>query len=280
MPAALVARLAQDRLGGAVQLRVLLLAQERRGGLLHQLLVAALERAVTGGDDDHVAVLVGQALGLHVPGAVQVALDEALAAPEGGDGLTNRRVVQLGDLCQGAGDLQAASAAAEGGLDGDGQAVLLGEGDDLVRAGDRVLGARDERGARALGDVPRGDLVAEVADGLRGRADPGEPGVQDGLGEFGVLGQEPVPGVDGVGARIGGGLQYLGDIQVARCRGVTAQGVRLVGHADVQRVPVRLGIDGDARDSRILAGAGDADSDFAAIGDEHLAHDDSLLETS
>ena len=191
-----VAGFLEDGLGGGVQLGVLRLGQERRGGLLDQLLVAALQRAVTGGDDDHVAVGVGQALGLHVPGLVEVALDEALAAAEGGDGLADGGVVQLGDLFEGAGDLQAASAAAEGGLDGDRQAVLLGEGDDLVGAGDRVGGAGDERGAGALGDVAGGDLVAEVADGLRGRADPGQAGVEDGLGEVGVLGEEAVAGVD------------------------------------------------------------------------------------
>ena len=61
----------------------LLLGEERRGRLLDQLLVPALQRAVAGRDDDHVAVRVGQALGLDVRGLVEIALDEALAAPEG-----------------------------------------------------------------------------------------------------------------------------------------------------------------------------------------------------
>ncbi len=254
--------------------------QEGRRGLLDQLLVAALERAVTGGDDDHVAVGVGQALGLHVPGLVEVALDEALAAAERGHRLADRRVVQLGDLFEGAGDLQAAPATAEGGLDGDRQAVLLGEGDDLLGTGDRVRGAGDQRGAGALRDVPGRDLVAEVADGLRRRADPGQVRVQDGLRELRVLRQESVPGVDGVGTGVRGGLQHLGDVQVAGGRGVTAQRERLVGRADMQSVPVRFGVDGYARDPGVPAGPGDADSDFATVGDEHLAHDGSLLETS
>ena len=146
-----VAGLAQDRLGRRAQHRVLLVGQERRGRLLDQLLVAALQRAVPGGDDDHVAVGVGQALGLHVPGPVEVALDEALAAAERGDGLADRRLVQLGDLLERAGDLQAAAAAAERRLDRDRQAVLLGEGDDLVRARDRVRGARRPAGRRPAG---------------------------------------------------------------------------------------------------------------------------------
>ena len=139
-----VARLAQDRLGGAEQLGVLLAGQERRGRLLDELLVAALQRAVAGRDDDDVAVLVGQALGLDVARPVEVALDEALAAAERRDRLADRGVEQLGDLLEGAGDLQAAAAAAEGRLDRDRQTVLLGERHDLVGALDRVRGARHQ----------------------------------------------------------------------------------------------------------------------------------------
>ena len=256
-----------------VQLGDLRLGEERGRGLLDQLLVAALEGAVTGGDDDHVAVLVGQALGLHVPGLVQVALDEALAPAEGGDRLADRRVVQLGDFFQRPGDLQTAAAAAEGGFDRDGQAVLPGEGDDLVGPGHRVGCAGDQGRAGPLGDVPGGDLVAEVADGLRRRADPDQVRVQDRLREFGVLREEAVPGMDGVGAGLTRGVQHLLDVEVAGRGSVTAQSERLIRSADMQSVPVRVGVYGHARDTGIPAGPGHADSDFATVGDEHLAHD-------
>ena len=77
-----------------------------------------------------------------------------------------------------------------------------------------------------------------------------------------------------------GGVQHLGDVEVAGRRGVTAQGERLVGRADMQRVPVRVGVDGYARDPGVPAGPGNADSDFATVGDEHLAHDGSLTSGS
>jgi len=106
--------------------------------------VAALQRAVARGDDDHVAVGVGQALGLDVAGLVEVLLHEALAAAEGGDGLAGGGFEQLLDFVELAGDLEAASAAAVGRLDRDWQTVLLGEGDDLVgtETGPGVPGAR------------------------------------------------------------------------------------------------------------------------------------------
>ncbi|GMA22336.1 hypothetical protein GCM10025864_00950 [Luteimicrobium album] len=89
-------------------------------------------------------MLVGEALGLDVPRTVEVALDEALAATERCGGLADRGVVQLVDLVLGAGDLEAAPAAAERGLDGDGEPVLGGEGADLRGALDRVGRPGDE----------------------------------------------------------------------------------------------------------------------------------------
>ena len=92
---------------------------------------------------------VGEALGLDVARLVEVLLDEALAAAERGDRLAGRRLEQLGDLLAGAGDLEAAAAAAERGLDRDGQPELVDEREHLVgirRRGSGVPGR--ERGAR------------------------------------------------------------------------------------------------------------------------------------
>ena len=164
-----IAGLAQDRLRRADQLGVLRLGDERGWGLLDQLLVAALQRAVASRDDDDVAVVVGQALRLDMARLVEEALDEALAAAERRDGLAYRGLVELRDLLDGAGHLEPAAAAAVGRLDRDRQPVLLREGDDLVRSGHRVLGAGDQWGVRLRGDVPRLDLVAQRVDGRRDR---------------------------------------------------------------------------------------------------------------
>ena len=83
-------------------------------------------------------MLVGQALRLDVPRLVEVALDEALAASERRDGLAHGGLEQLVDLVGLAHDLEPATAATEGSLDRDGQAVLGDERVDLLDAGDRV----------------------------------------------------------------------------------------------------------------------------------------------
>jgi hypothetical protein len=269
---AVVAGLRADGLGRAVDALPLLVGEERRRRLLDQLLVAPLQGAVAGADDDDVAVGVGQHLGLDVAGLVEEPLDEALAAAEGRHGLADGGVEQLGDLLLGAGHLQPAAAAAERRLDGYRQPVLLGERDDLVGTGDRVLRAGDQRGAGLHGDVPGLHLVAERDDRLGGGADPGEPGVDHGAGEVGVLGEEPVAGVDRVGAGLLRGVDDLVDHEVRVARRGATQGERLVGRAHVQGVAVGLGVDGHAGQPRVLARAGHAHRDLTAVGDQDLLH--------
>ena len=265
-----VADLLEDGLRCGVQQIVLLLREERCGRLFDELLVTALQRAVARRDHHDVARGVCEALGLDVTRLVEVLLDEALAAAERGDGLAGRRLEQLSDLVELAGDLEPASAAAVCGLDGDGQAELLGERDDLVGRLDRTGGAGGERCADLLGDVTRGHLVAEGLDRLGRRADPGHPRVDDRAGELGVLGEEAVARVHGVGAGSAGDREDLLDLQVGLRARLAAERVRLVGETGVKGVSVLVGVDGDRGDSGVPGGADDADGDLAAVGDEHL----------
>ena len=216
-----VAGLLADRLARVVEALALLVGEERRGRLLDQLLVAPLQRAVAGADDDDVAGGVGEHLRLDVARLVEVALDEALAAAEGGDRLADRAVVQLGDLVALAGHLQAAAAAAERRLDRDRQAVLVGEREHLVGAARPGRRCREPAGRRP---PARCGGPAVLSPSLRiavgRRADPGQPGVDHGLGEVGVLGEEAVAGVDGVGP----GLAWRSR-SACRCAGTSRPGV-------------------------------------------------------
>ena len=267
-----VAGFAADGLGGVVDQRGLLVAQERRGGLLEELLVPALQGAVAGSDDHHVAVRVRQDLRLDVAGAVQVALHEAFAAAEGGDGFPDGGVEGFLDLVEDPDHFHAASAAAEGGLDGDRQAVLFGEGAGLGGRVHGAVAAGNQRRAGPDGRVAGGDLVAEQPDGVRAGTDPGQPGVQDGLGEVGVLGEEAVAGVDGVRTGLGRDGEELRDVQVGVRGRVAVQAEGLIRGGDVQGVGVDVGIHGDGRQLRVVAGPGYADRDFSTVGDQDLAH--------
>jgi hypothetical protein len=150
--------------------------------------------------------------------------------------------------------------------------VLAGERHDLVGTADRVWSAGDQRGAYPLRDVPRLHLVAERDDRRRRRPDPGQAGIGHRFREARVLGEEAVAGVDGVRRGLLCDLEELVDVQVTVRRGPPVQGVRLVGHRDVQRVEILRRVDGHAAQPRVPAGPGDADRDLTAIGDQNLSH--------
>ena len=270
-PGADVAGLAQDRLRRLHQLGVLRVGEERRGRLLDQLLVPALQRAVAGGDDDDRAVLVRQALRLDVPRTVEVPLDEALAAPERRDRLAGGGLEHLVDLARLAGDLQATAAAAERRLDGDGQAVLRDERVDLLDARAPGPACRRPAGAPARCAMWRALTLSPSASMADGRGtDPDQAGVDDGLREAGVLGEEAVAGVHGVGPGAPRDVEQLGDVEVRLGRAGAVQRERLVGDAHVQRLAVGVGVDGDGADPGVATGTGDADGDLTAVGDEDL----------
>ena len=74
--------------------------------------------------------------------------------------------------------------------------------------------------------------------------------------------------MNGFGLRLDRRFEHglLVEIAFRRIGGTDAIGE--VGELDVQGVLVGIGIDGDRLDAKLLAGADDADGDFAAIGDE------------
>ena len=76
--------------------------------------------------------------------------------------------------------------------------------------------------------------------------------------------------MDRLGTGLPGGLDDLGDVEVAlgRHRGPDQEG--LVGLAHVGRVAVDLRVDGDRADAHLPQGPRHADRDLAAIGDQHL----------
>ncbi len=140
----------------------------------------------------------------------------------------------------------------------------------LVGIRDGAGGAGRQRRPDLLGDVARRDLVAERLDGLRARADPDQAGADHRPRELGVLGEEPVAGVDGIGARAAGDRKDLLDRQVRVGAGGAVERVRLVGKPRVQCVPILLGVHRDRQLAGIPRGTDHTDGDLAAVRDEHL----------
>ena len=75
-----------------------------------------------------------------------------------------------------------------------------------------------------------------------------------------------------VGTGLLGGVDDLVDHQVALCSGVATESNGLVGQAHVQRVAIRLGVNGNGLEPCVTASTNDADGDFTTVGDENGAH--------
>ena len=162
----------------------------------------------------------------------------------------------------------ALAAAAGGGLHQDREADLGGAPDQVVigeaGSGDAGHHGHAERRDRGLG----GDLVAHRLDRGGGWADERDAcRIQRG-GEFGVLGEESVAGVDGLRAGAQGRVDDGVDVQVALPgrRGADPHGD--VGLGDVAGTGVGVTVDGDGTNSHGPQRADDPHGDLSAVGDQ------------
>jgi hypothetical protein len=113
-------------------------------------------------------------------------------------------------------------------------------------------------------------LATQPVDGLGTRADEDQPGGFHRTGKAGVLRQEAVAGVDGVGAGALRGGQHGVDVQVAVAGRRGAQPVRLADVAHVQRGGIGVGMHGGHRQPQPPRRARDAAGDLAAVGNQQL----------
>ena len=244
-----------------------LFRQVRRGRFLDQFLVPALQGAIALPEMDEVAVPVAEDLHLDVPGAVDVFLHVNAAVAEGRLGFLLRRGQVRGERAFLADHAHAATAAAGHGLDQHRVADAVRQRGDVVLAGDDP-GARDDGDASLLGQAARLILVAQPVHGLGRRADELDLTVAAHPGKLGVLGEEAVPGVDGLGAGHLGGADQAIDPQIALGGGGRANADLVVGQVEIGRAAVGFAEDGHGFDAQIVTGADDPQGDFASIGNE------------
>ena len=242
--------------------------EARRRRLLDDLLVAPLDRAVTLGQVDRIAVRVGEQLDLDVPRPLDVTLDEDAVVAEGGGRLPRRELEALPRLRPVPRDTHALAATARRCLDHDGVAHLRRDLDGLVGVAQHAEEAGDGVDACLRRELLRLDLVAHRADRVAARSDEGHTLGLNGFGKGGVLREEAVAGMDGLRA---GGADHRDDpihpeVRVGRRR--LADAYRLVGHRHVRCTGVRLRVDGNRLDAKPLRGAHDAARNLAAVGDE------------
>ncbi len=112
------------------------------------------------------------------------------------------------------------------------------------------------------------DLVPHRLDGFGVGADEHDACFRKGPREGRALGEKAVARMDRLGARLEAGGDDLVDYEIGLRRRGRADGDRLVGHFDVQRVLVSLGKDGDGPDAHATRRLDDATGNLAAVGDQ------------
>jgi len=232
-----------------VELAPQLAVEPHRRRDLHDLLVAALHRAVTLEQVDRVAGVIGENLHLDVPRLVDEALDEHRAVAERRRRLGDRarkRVVELLGLPD---DSHPTTTAAERRLDHQWVADLVREGPSLLDRGHRIGGARDDGNFARLGQPAALGLVAELLEHLGRRTHEGNARLFALARELGPLGQKAVTGVNCIHPVVDRDLNDVVDRQVgANRRVMAAEHVRLVRFVPVQMHPVLMREDRDRAD--------------------------------
>ncbi len=116
--------------------------------------------------------------------------------------------------------------------------------------------------------------IERMADGRR--PDELDVAARADLREVRVFAQEAVAGMNRIRIADLRGADDAVDLQIALVARAGADADGLVGELHVERIHVGLGINGEGLDALLLAGADDAQGDFAAVRDEDfLEHDGS-----
>ena len=234
---------------------------------LHDLLVAPLHGAVALEEVDDPAVGVREHLDLEVAGPPDEPFEVDVVLAEGGGRLAPRREQGRLEPFRPLDDPHAAPPPAPARLDDPGKADRAAH--DL-EGGLGVRGKRLRRGDRGHAgrrrDGPRGDLVAEPAQGLGTRPDESDTGGGAGLRELRRFGQEPVAGVDGVAPRLDRDPDDVVHREIGGDRPEPlADAIGLVGLGAMEGEPVLVREHRDRGLPHLVGRAQDANRDLAAI---------------
>ena len=205
-----------------------------------------------------------------MPGILEIPLHVDEGIGEVRLALPGRRLERAVGVARLTDDLHPLAAAAGRGLDDERVADLGAELHDFLGRPDGIHGAGDDRHACVAHHLACSRLRPHQLDRVGRRPDPRQPRLLDHPGEGGVLGQEPVPGMDRLGAGAERGLDEHVAAQVALGGRTGADEVRLVRGANVRAPPVGLRVDPHTSDPELAERPEHPDRDLPAVGHEHL----------
>ena len=244
---------------------------DRAGAFLHNLLVPPLQGAFPFPEKDCVPVPIRQDLNLDVTRARDVLLQIHRRIAEGALRFRARRFEGQGQAVLRLHKAHPFAAPSRRGFHhhrvADPPRNLPGFLDGLQGfegSGDNSHAGLNEEAA-GLG------LVSHAAHRSGRRADQNDSRVRTRLRKAGIFGKESVAGMDGFGPAAFCRVQDPLHRQVTLGRRRRPDEIRLVRQPDMQRGAVGFGVDRHGRDPQLPAGSYDADRDFSAVGNEHLA---------
>ena len=248
-----------------------IIAKRRRRRLLDHLLVPPLGRAVALAEMDEITQSVAEDLHLDMARRLDQLFEQQPPVSERALRLALRafdRRFEAADIVDPA---HAASATAGRRLDQDWVADPLGLAAKPVDLLLVAVIAGDNRHARLAHQRLGARLVAHRPDCLDGRADEGQARSLARRREAGILRQEAVAGMYGVGAGLACRVEDRIDIEIGLRRFRRPDPHGLVGQPDMQCLRIRIRVDGHGCDPHAPRRPHDAAGDLAAIGDEELA---------
>ncbi len=129
-------------------------------------------------------------------------------------------------------------------------------------------GSRRDRHTVGNSGRTSGRLITHQGNDLRGRSDERDPRSCANFRKAGVFGKETVARVNRVRTRdLRRGDDPVG-LQIRFLAGRRSDANRLISELNVHRIDIRFGINRNGFDIQLAAGADDAESNFAAIGDQ------------
>ncbi len=139
----------------------------------------------------------------------------------------------------------------------------------LLDIGGRLFAAGHHRRTGLLRQNPRGGLRAQTPNRFGGRSDEDDTRFGARRREFGVLAQEAVTGMDGLGAVLLRRFENPIHAQIALRRRRRPDVLGFIGQANVQRAAVGIREDRDAANLHLAQRANDAHRDLATVGDQN-----------
>ena len=245
-------------------------AQNGGGGLLDNLLVPTLYRAVAFAEMDCVAVAVDGDLNFDVARVFYELLDEDPGVAEGSGRLPPGQQEGGGEIPRFAGDLHSASAASGRRLQQYGIPYVGRRPGGLLLVPDRVRAARDGRDPHGGHGLLCGDLVPHRCDVIGARTDEYEAVVLHHPCEGGVLREEAQSRMHRLRPGHVRSGEDGGHVEVAVLGRGGADADAFIGQPHVHRLRIGGRVHGDGMDAHVPACPNDPQCDLAAVGDQDL----------